>query len=177
MKNNLPIEKPLKQIVLILSSQFMKEHPRSGEPTYFRESILLRVKDGEMPFIMDDGTALFPKEHTCRADYEGWVDKIEQVNLGEAVLRVVCWSGIAYRSKWKDIITLKKDDGVGVQKLTFHNSLVGFPRVDNDGSITALIPNRLANNDGLDIKDFKSWFKGYDLSKPLAIIQFTKFRY
>jgi len=177
MKNNVPIEKSLKQIVLILSSQFMKEHPRAGEPTYFRESILLRVEDGEMPFIMDDGTALFPKGHTCRSDYEGWVDKIEQVNRGEAVLRVVCWSGIPYRSKWKEIIILTKEDGVGVQKLTFHNSIVSFPRIDNEGSITAIIPNRLANNDGLDIKDFKSWFKSYDLSKPLAIIHFTKFRY
>ena len=31
---------PLKQIVLILSSQFMKEHPRAGEHTQFREKIL-----------------------------------------------------------------------------------------------------------------------------------------
>ena len=25
--------------------------------------------------------------------------------------------------------------------------------------------------------DFKEWFKGYDLSKPMAIIHFTAFRY
>ena len=35
----------------------------------------------------------------------------------------------------------------------------------------------LANNDGLTLRDWCAWFKDYDLSKPLAIIQFTKFRY
>lgn len=35
----------------------------------------------------------------------------------------------------------------------------------------------LAKNDGLSLEDFKAWFKNYDLSEPLAIIQFTKFRY
>ena len=34
---------PLKQIVLILSGQFMKEHPRAGEPTYFKEKIQLAI--------------------------------------------------------------------------------------------------------------------------------------
>lgn len=35
----------------------------------------------------------------------------------------------------------------------------------------------LAHNDGLSTDDFKEWFRGYDLSQPLAIIHFTKFRY
>jgi len=176
MKNSLVIEKELKQIVIILSSQFMKDHPRSEEPTYFRESILLCLEDGEMPFIMDDGTALFPKCHTCRADYEGWVEKIEQVNRGEAVLRVVCWSGIAYRSKWLDIITLTKDDGIGVQKLGFSSGKIDYPFIDFD-KITNLSINEISKNDGLLLQDFKDWFKGYDLSQPMAIIHFTKFRY
>jgi len=35
----------------------------------------------------------------------------------------------------------------------------------------------LAKNDGLSYADFKDWFKGYDLSNPMVIIHFTKFRY
>ena len=35
----------------------------------------------------------------------------------------------------------------------------------------------LAINDGLSLKDWTDWFKSYDLSKPLAIIHFTRYRY
>jgi hypothetical protein len=36
---------------------------------------------------------------------------------------------------------------------------------------------QLANSDGLSLRDFEAWFKGYDTSKSLAIIHFTNFRY
>ena len=36
---------------------------------------------------------------------------------------------------------------------------------------------KLANNDGLDFDDFVDWFKQYDLTKPMAVIHFTNFRY
>lgn len=32
-------------------------------------------------------------------------------------------------------------------------------------------------NDGLSLADWCDWFRHYDLSKPMAIINFTKFRY
>ena len=32
----------------------------------------------------------------------------------------------------------------------------------------------LAKHDGLSFEDWREWFKGYDLSEPLAIIHFTK---
>ena len=37
----------------------------------------------------------------------------------------------------------------------------------------------LAENDGLTFADWKAWFSNpkYDLSEPMAIIHFTKFRY
>ena len=35
----------------------------------------------------------------------------------------------------------------------------------------------LAANDGLSTNDWLDWFKNYDLTKPMAIIHFTKFRY
>ena len=37
--------------------------------------------------------------------------------------------------------------------------------------------NAVLSNDGLSFEDWEDWFRGYDLSKPLAIIHFTKFRY
>jgi len=35
----------------------------------------------------------------------------------------------------------------------------------------------IANNDGLSSDNWREWFKNYDLTKPMAIIQLTKFRY
>ncbi len=39
------------------------------------------------------------------------------------------------------------------------------------------IAHTLARNDGLSLEDWEAWFKDYDLSKPMAIIHFTPFRY
>lgn len=35
----------------------------------------------------------------------------------------------------------------------------------------------LAHNDGLSEVDWRNWFERYDLTEPLAVIHFTKFRY
>ena len=171
---------PLKQIVLILSGQFMKEHPREGEPTQFREKILSGLgKDEELVATCFQKPPI--KLHTIRADYDGWVEKIAAVNRGEAFLRVVTWAGEAYRSPWVDVVVLTKDDGIGVQPLIFPEHFM-IPVVCGES-----YPNptwckciqcvELAKNDGVLFPDFKAWFKGYDLSKPMAIIHFTKFRY
>jgi hypothetical protein len=170
--------KPLKQIVLILSGQFMKEHPRAGEPTQFREKILSGLgKDEELVATCFQKPPI--KLHTIRADYDGWIEKIAAVNRGEAFLRVVTWAGEAYRSPWVDVAVLTKDDGIGVQKLGFDIlPTIKLPYVvENELTDKMLLPSELAKNDGLSLKDFKAWFKGYDLSKPMAIIHFTKFRY
>jgi len=37
--------------------------------------------------------------------------------------------------------------------------------------------DKLAANDGLLTEDWYRWFKKYDLSKPMAVIHFTSFRY
>ena len=177
---------PLKQIVLILSSQFMKSHPRAGEPTYFKEKIELGVSPGKMPHTMCDGTAIAPKLHTIRANYNEWVEKIAAVNRGEAFLRVVTWLGVPYNSPWEDVAILTAKDGIGVQELGFYwggkdiSCVIEKPFIiPNDATgIPPVIPvETIAKNDGLSLPDFKAWFTGYDLSKPLAIIHFTKFRY
>lgn len=33
------------------------------------------------------------------------------------------------------------------------------------------------HNDGLSEVDWRNWFERYDLTEPLAVIHFTKFRY
>ncbi len=183
--------KQMKQIPLILSSRFMKNHIRAGEPTYFKEKIELAFnKDRDN--IMPDGTIITPKIHTIRADYDGWVKKIEEVNSGNAILRVVEWEDVPYRSKWVDIVNLTKDDGIRVQKLQLGKDIeyelggdMKYGLIESNYELVelcyysqSLIPlDIIAKNDSLSLSDFKDWFKDYDLTKPLAIIHFTKSRY
>lgn len=48
-----------------------------------------------------------------------------------------------------------------------------FPYIDSEW--TTMVS--LVQNDGLSLNDWVDWFGGYDLSEPMAIIHFTKFRY
>lgn len=203
---------------LILSSAFLKDHPRYGQPTYFAEKILksLHPNDTFYPAQCDDCKRMFfsnncpdtdddplcpfcgknhlsdidmslreeyylnkfdPKLHTIRADYEEWKRKIDEVNRGEAVLRVICWSGEPYNSKQLLIATLDKYSGCVVQKLLFEQSNINTPIVNEENWYKGYQLNTISKNDGLSLDDFKSWFRSYDLSKPMAIIHFTKFRY
>ena len=170
---------PLKQIVLILSSQFMKDHPRAGEPTYFREKILSALnRDEELVATCFQKPP--QKLHTMRSDYDEWERKIAEVNRGEAVLRVVTWKGIPYRSPWVEAAILTKDDGIDVQKIELNpKNLVVYPAIvtREDGYKVQIDIPYIAKNDGLSVDDMAAWFSGYDLSKPLALIHFTKFRY
>lgn len=173
-------QKAIKQIPLILSSKFQKSHPRAGEHTQFREKILSGLdRDDELVATCFQKP---PKKlHTIRAGFKEWEEKIAKVNRGEAILRVVTWSGVPYRSPWVDVAVLTKDDGIGVQPLIFPEHFMlpvvcgeSYPNPTWYKDIQCV---ELAKNDGLEFADFKAWFKGYDLSKPMAIIHFTKFRY
>lgn len=82
------------------------------------------------------------------------------------------WSGKPYHSKQVEIARLKKEDGIGLQKVSFPYGKLNMPAVD-----TYVNAKSMAANDGLYYEDWEAWFKSYDLSKPLAIIHFTKFRY
>ena len=98
---------------------------------------------------------------------------------GEAVLELYYRSGKPYNSKCVTICQLGKDDGIGIQELFFKLSSFHLPTIDTNSSGIYVIPliENLAKNDGLSPEDFKEWFKNYDLSKPMAIIHFTSFRY
>lgn len=160
----------MKTYVITLSAVFPKTHARAGQPTDFAEKFRKT------------------KLHTIRANYPLWCKRFEQIDNGEACLSVRQWTGLPYRSKQLEIARLTKDDGISLQRLDF--------TTDRDGNVLALFKisdaiqhlgkihlptfptyTNLANNDGLSLADWREWFKGYDLTKPLAIIQFTKFKY
>ena len=162
---------------LTISPAFPSWHPRKGEPTEFRESIstaLGRRKD----FVK------FLKKHTMRANFELWQNRFRKIDRGEAVLSIREWMGKPYAkgSSQREIALLTREDGIGIQKLKLKEveqdgQLCILPFVYTD-KYTVPVPCRmLAENDGLSVSDWKEWFRTHDLSKPLAIIHFTKFRY
>lgn len=158
----------MKTYVLTLSKVFPASHYRKGEPTNFRAAF-----NSGQPFKKDADTFCeFPKLHTIRANYELWAKRFEQIERGEAQLSIRQWSGLPYRSKQIQLVLLSRKDGIGLQRLMFDKSRF-LPNVDYH----PVGIGHLANNDGLTLDDWEEWFKNYDLSKPLAVIQFTKFRY
>lgn len=154
--------KNLKTYVITVSRFFPSTHPRKGEPTDFVDAI----KDGR-------------KIHTIRGNYELWAKRIAQVQAGEAVLSLRYWEGRPYFSKQVEFLQLGKDDGVGIQQLKFNLDMVTRPRVWSIGWWDAIDNEKLAQNDGLLYMDYTNWFQtgGYDLSKSMAVIHFTTFRY
>lgn len=154
----------------MLSHAFPSNHKMHGKPTYFKEKFF--------------GTpGMIRKIHTIRANYALWRKRFEKIAAGEASLSVREWMGAPYRSKQREIARLTKDDGIGIQKLRIKpfqqhlNSEVYLQPFIYDDTTRPVNMERLANNDGLSLEDWRQWFKDYDLSKPLAIIHFTSFRY
>lgn len=155
---------------LSVSVKFPATHQRRGEPTFFVEKIKATI---EGTFMLN-----FSKIHTIRANYQIWKKRFEKINRGEAVLELYYWSGKPYNSKCITICQLGKDDGIGIQKVNFWINLNNTAVVEKDkGAQTFQTVAQLAKNDALSLDDFKEWFKNYDISEPMAIIHFTKFRY
>lgn len=146
----------MKTYVITLSRNFLVYHKRAGEETHFKEKFL----SGE-------------KLHTIRANYPLWEKRIKEVQDGRAILSIRQWTGKPYRSKQVEIATLTAENGVGLQRLEFTDCRLRFPYVGSEW--TSMVS--LAKNDGLSLNDWVGWFGGYDLSEPMAIIHFTKFRY
>lgn len=151
----------MKTYVITLSEHFPVNHKRAGEETNFKEKFL----NGE-------------KIHTIRANYPLWEKRIKEVQEGRAVLSIRQWTGKPYRSKQIEIATLTAKNGIGVQKLIFVGNDIMLPVVEYGGNkFRSMDRYRLASNDGLSFKNWVDWFRSYDLSKTMAIIHFTKFRY
>jgi hypothetical protein len=181
-----------------LSRVFPATHPRAGEPTYFEYKIRKALG------ISCVGRNCESKLHTIRAVNPNvkktWFDKIKEVQRGEAVLVLYQWDekpyskdgntnllvfGIdAVRNFIYELLRTEKykhaipviDSGIGVQKTMIFDE-INAATVGSEDRLAHPDITTIAENDGLSVGDFKAWFKGYDLSKPLAIIQFTTFRY
>lgn len=164
---------------LTLSNVFPKGHRKEGTPTFFKNMVSAAT-------IRKKGEIFKPKIHTIRANYDFWAKRFEKIAAGEACLSIRQWVGTPYAkgSTQLEIVRLTKENGIGIQKLEIVRRQCGTGEewiVYIDGKLMDLsIPFgdfALARNDGLSLDDWISWFRNYDLSKPMAIIHFTKFRY
>lgn len=156
----------MKTYVITISKHFLTTHKRAGEETHFKEKFLLGQG------LTDYDTPSMAKIHTIRANYPLWEKRIKEVQEGRAVLSIRQWTGKPYRSKQVEIARLTTEDGVGIQLLELTNDLSECIVGDHRHSYVSV-----AKNDGLHPADWLDWFSCYDLSKPMAIIHFTKFRY
>lgn len=156
----------MKTYVITLSRHFLANHKRAGQETHFKEKFLLGQG------LTDYDTPSIAKIHTIRANYSLWEKRIKEVQEGRAVLSIRQWTGKPYRSKQVEIATLTAGSGVSIQLMELTNDLSECIVGDHRHSYVSV-----AKNDGLHPADWLDWFSCYDLSKPMAIIHFTKFRY
>lgn len=159
---------------LTLSQVFPSTHCRAGQPTGFKEKLLdaLVFED-----VSADNGGDWGKLHTIRANYDFWAKRFEKIARGEAVLSVREWVGKPYGkgSTQREIVRLTRDDGIGLQRLTVAGTCIGYHPTFVDG--VAVPSSTIARNDGLTEADWCNWFAGYNVTEPMAVIQFTKFRY
>lgn len=174
--------KKIKRYRLGVSRIFPTTHPRKGEQTYFVEKIMCAIdyKSNRYPIYFST------KSHTVRRNYKLWEKRMKKVKEGKAVIDIYYWEkpGGRFVEGNRKIVfaTLDKDSGCGVQKIELIESEEKQMSIAIDDRIMCVrdhndFHSTLAKNDGLLLEDFKAWFKGYDLSEPMAIIHFTKFRY
>ena len=151
----------MKSYYLTLSKVFPSTHAKAGMNTCFEEQILQHTK-----------------LHTIRANYGFWKTRFEQLAAGKACLSIRQWVGKPYGkgSTQREIVRLTREDGIGIQKLRIYEH-EPIPFVYADRYTTPVEWKELAANDGLSFNDWRDWFKGYNLSQPMAIIHFTPFRY
>lgn len=151
----------LKTYVITISEIFPKTHKRAGEQTNFPLSI-----------------NHYDKIHTIRTNYDFWKKRFEQIDAGNAILSVRIWEGKPYNSKQHELFKYDKTRGIGIQKIKSWDFEKGFAfYIGKHRNILPLKIKELAKNDGLSLDDFENWFTGYDLTKSMAIIHFTDFRY
>ena len=175
----------VREYVLMLSKEFPKDHPKAGEPTGFGDLLKVALSGCDtcnnhnelncLICVRHEKNIPIGKVHTIRKNFDRWEKRIKAVQEGKAVLSIRQWKGRPYEkgNVQIEIARLGKDDGVGIQKLE-RDQMLGWFIDGVDSDITTM---DLARNDGLSLEDWKAWFKDMDLTEPLPIIHFTKFRY
>lgn len=151
------------KVVVTLTKEFFREHPKAGKPTHFAKS----VKEGI-------------KIHTCRDNYEYWAKKIEALKAANGTLCIREWSGKPYRSP-QDTIEEIPSERVHVSTLTLTRLPGARYEAIVDGKEIDI--RALATNDGFsDVRDFTAFlnpvFKMHgENTVKLAIIHFNEFEY
>lgn len=174
----------MKTFIITLSKVFPKGHRKEGKLTFFKEKFMFgqqwqfcspKDRDANYPKCDECLKYCEPlKIHTIRSNYTFWAKRFKEIERGKACISVRQWTDKPYHSKQVEIARLTKEHGIGIQKLTFKGAL-NCLQIDGEYSIADL--STLAENDGLSFEDWESWFTGYNLAQPMAIIHFTKFRY
>ena len=155
--------------ILTLSRNFPAKHPKKGQPTYFKDKVHAAITHNE---------EYWNKPHTIRDNYPLWAKRFEKINRGEACLSVRQWTGKPRHSPQEELFRLTQEDGIGLQMIKFAQYSDGKIYMDCAHIEGKDIEGEtIAQNDGLSYLDWQAWFRDYDLSHPLAIIHFTKFRY
>jgi hypothetical protein len=163
--------------VVLLSKTFFPQHPKAGQPTDFASKVMTSVYQNPI-------YGNHYKIHTCRINYVYWKNKIDKLKAEGGVLSIRQWSTIPYRSPQEIIVDIPADI-VGIQKLTLSRDTNRYYSIvyneDKEGWHSVPV-QKLANNDGLSVEDFKDWFSPVFDKKDtnvleLAIIYFTKYRY
>ncbi len=167
----------IKTYVLTLSANYLKGHPKAGQPTFFAKKFACGVlkagyyaADGEIPVVLS-------KTHTVRVNFPLWESRIKEVQEGKAILSVRGWIGKPYNSKQYVIANLDKNSGIGIQEaiISVHGPISSLTCKVEGKEVD---PTLFANNDGLTLQDFADWFLP-ELTglKHGGVIHFTNFRY
>lgn len=162
--------KAQKVFVLMVSKQFMRTHPRKGQPTEFRTKILQCV-NGKVEVSISSGfdpvrlersafemSESHGKRHTCRQNYNYWQYAAQEINSGRAVLSLREWSGKPYRSPQAEFLQLHH---IHVQKLVAKKITVNKKPTMLlwiDGKTFDDITTIAANDGFSDRQDFIDWF-------------------
>lgn len=160
------------KVVVTLTKEFFKGHPRAGQSTCFA----MMVREGV-------------KIHTCRDNAEYWTKKIEMLKSADGTLCIREWSGRPYRSPQDTIVEIPAE--------TVHVSKLKLTRITQPGpSVGTFYHNYAAKVNGKSVRieeiaghdgftssrDFVAFldplFSKYQSTDiHLAIIHFNEFNY
>lgn len=142
----------MKTIVLTVSRNFPKHHPKAGEQTKFVEHILTRTK-----------------RTTIRGNYDRWADIEKKLNAGTHVLSVRFWRDKPYKSKQVTFLTVTK---IKVSSC-FISNMNSFKMSINDIYQPQEKLLEISKNEGFSaVEDFTNWFQ--DETFNGAMIEFLE---
>ncbi len=154
-----------KTYVLMLSEHFPASHPKAGKKTGFREK-------------RDQGQ----KKHTIRGNADLWEHRANEINTGKAILSIRQWSGKPYGSGTRQI-EIGQLERLTTQRVTLDfsapwNHFISVPQENGETHFPLFY--EVAENDGLTVDDFLSWFQGRKKGSAVfhgVILHFTDLIY